>query len=140
MIVRAFLPDDIKQMRLQPHQEYLKAWLNDTQLAMAAEYPSRTGEVDGVPVASAGILPMWPGRYQAWAYLAADAGKYMTKIHREVYGFLESTDAKRVEAVVDSDFRAGHRWIKLLGFEWEGTMRCYTPDGRDCDRYARVRP
>jgi hypothetical protein len=45
---------------------------------------------------------------------------------------------KRIETSVATDFEQGHRWAQMLGFKNEGTMRCFTPQGMDCDLYARI--
>jgi RimJ/RimL family protein N-acetyltransferase len=52
---------------------------------------------------------------------------------------LETTDFKRVEAYVDANFEAGHRWITMLGFEREGYMRAFSPLGDDAVLYARIK-
>jgi RimJ/RimL family protein N-acetyltransferase len=61
------------------------------------------------------------------------------RIHKAVQRFLEATEFKRVEAFVDSDFEPGHRWIKMLGFEYEGYMKNFSPLGRDCLLYSRIK-
>jgi len=40
---------------------------------------------------------------------------------------------------VDVGFKEGHRWIKMLGFELEGYMKAYRPDGADMLLYARIK-
>ena len=44
-----------------------------------------------------------------------------------------------IEMIVDPDHRAACRWARLLGFEEEGYMKSYSPDGRDALMFARVR-
>ncbi|KAF7958209.1 hypothetical protein AWV80_01170 [Cupriavidus sp. UYMU48A] len=78
---------------------------------------------------------------RAWAVIAADiGGSGMLALTRAVRRGMDVCTAQRIEVEVDSYFPQAHRWVQMLGgFEWEGRMRKYTPDGRDCDRYARVR-
>lgn len=45
---------------------------------------------------------------------------------------------RRIEMVADSHFSQANRLALMLGFEHEGTMRAYGPDGRDFDLYAMV--
>jgi RimJ/RimL family protein N-acetyltransferase len=56
-----------------------------------------------------------------------------------VVEFLDNAPYRRIEATVDVGFKQGHRWIKMLGFELEGYMRAYRPDGADMLLYARVK-
>jgi hypothetical protein len=51
---------------------------------------------------------------------------------------LAGADFRRVEATGRVGFDAAHRWFSLLGFDAEGVMRGYGPDGADHVRYARV--
>ena len=43
---------------------------------------------------------------------------------------------KSLQAIVRSDFKDAHKLAKFLGFESEGLMRKYGPDGSDYERYA----
>ena len=53
--------------------------------------------------------------------------------------FLDVRDTRRVEMIVDPNHRAACRWARLLGFEQEGYMKLFSPDGRDALMFARVR-
>lgn len=88
----------------------------------------------------AGLAELWATRAQAWSLISRHAtGRKFYFIHRAVEKFLNEQPYLRVEMTVDSDFVNGHRWARLLGFEFEGHMKKYTPNGKDCDLYARVR-
>lgn len=97
--------------------------------------------MDGDQVmACAGLAKQWSNRAQAWTILS----KYVTgtkfvRLHKMVARFLDMQDFTRIEMTVDHGFVQGHRWAELLGFQWEGLMRKYNPDGQDCDLYARVK-
>jgi RimJ/RimL family protein N-acetyltransferase len=82
---------------------------------------------------------MWDNRAQAWALIAAGAGRHFVRMFRAMKSFLELQDIRRIEATVDARFEQGHRMMRMLGFEYEGLMRAYLPDGRDCALYGRVR-
>jgi hypothetical protein len=103
--------------------------------------PSFTG-LDGSRVLGcAGLIPLWPGRAQAWAYLDRGCGGSFVAIHREVSRFFDVCEYKRLEIIVRSDFPEAHRWARLLGFECEAPlMRAYLPCGSDAALYARVKP
>lgn len=98
-----------------------------------------TAEHDGQVLAIAGLAPQWENRALAWALVSDNAGAHFKGIHRAVSRFLTVCDFNRVEANVDVGFEAGERWIKLLGFEYEGYLKAYRPDGEDMLLFARVR-
>jgi hypothetical protein len=91
-------------------------------------------------VAVAGVLEYWPGRGEAWAELAQVCRKDFLAIHNAAKRFLDVCPFVRVEATVDVDFVAAHRWAKLLGFEMEApVMKKYGVDGHNYSLYARTR-
>jgi RimJ/RimL family protein N-acetyltransferase len=141
MIVRPWTTGDTERLHMQPAQEYLGhivdvcadfTELSNQGLAWTAEH-------DGDVIAFAGIEPQWQNRAVAFALLSESAGAHFPAIHRAVLRFLNWAPYRRIEATVDVGFTQGHRWIKMLGFEVEGYMRAYRPDGADMLLYARVR-
>lgn len=99
---------------------------------------------DGSPIACAGLIPLWHGRASAWALIGNRVDRYdMIWIHRRVRFFLDMIQRdqlyRRIEATVLNSFDEGHRWVRLLGFEPEGLMRCYDAWAQDNMLYARVR-
>lgn len=90
----------------------------------------------------AGILKIWEGRGFAWMAVSRKVGRFhMLAIHRRTMAVINTaTDLGlyRLETTVRTGFAAGRRWALMLGFEREGTMRRYAPDGGDHDLYARV--
>lgn len=140
MEIVPFAPVHLRALVLQEAQ----SWMGPMLQADYGEMLKRSGPcftaLDGDQVvACAGVLRMWDNRDQAWALLSATSGRMFVPIYRGIRRFLDMHDARRIEATVDSKFEAGHRLMRLLGFEFEGHMRAYLPDGRDCDLYARVR-
>ena len=72
-----FKPADLDELRLQPAQEYLAAFVGrpgyGQELVDAG--PCSTGRYHGKIVICAGVVNLWQGRGSAWALLAGDAGK-----------------------------------------------------------------
>lgn len=138
--VSKFKPADLKELSLQPAQEYLEIFVGrpgyGEELVDAG--PCYTGRYHGKIVICAGVVNLWEGRGSAWALLAGDAGKCMRQVHRAVEEFLDGCGINRVEAYVAPDFMPGHRWAKMLGFEHEGLMRAFQR-GADMCMYARIR-
>lgn len=140
MIVRPWVKGDTAKVDIQEAQFYMKgaseidadfSALSDKNLAWTFEHE---GAILGVAV----FMPMWENRAIALMLFSRDAGKWFARIHKVVMRFLESSGIRRVEATVDVDFQAGNRWIQMLGFEFEGLMKAYRPDGADMNLYARV--
>ena len=133
------------------HFESLKGNLQDAQawLRLDGDYgekllmfgkaftgiDTKTGDVVGC----AGFMTLWENRAKVWAVLSRKAGRHFPAIHKAVMREMEAYPARRIEAEVTSAFPEGHRWVKMLGFSHEGTMRAYTPGGNDCDLYAIIK-
>ena len=138
MIVRRYQKGDIERFRLQQAQRGLNQYyanMDDT----SDNNDVIVGEQDGEIMIMSGIIPQWEGRAMAWALVSCNAGKCFRSIHKAVLNFLIQSNVRRIEATVDVSFKPGHRWMKMLGFEPEGYMKAYLPDGNDCILYARVR-
>lgn len=97
---------------------------------------------NGHLVASGGVYPIWEGMGEAWFI-----GSELVKPHRRrvVMQLREHIDElttdnnyKRVQATARTDFKVAQRFLEFLGFEREGLMRRYGPDGADHYLYARL--
>lgn len=94
---------------------------------------------DGRTIAVAGWTRLWPGVVHAYASLSCDAGSSLVAITRRVRKAMDdATGVRRFQMSVRSDFGPGIRWARLLGFEPEGVLSCYGPDGSDHILYARI--
>lgn len=139
MIVRQFLPADLLLIALQPHQRALSAEVATPNYAeqLAAHGEAFTVAVDGEIVAVIGLIHQWDGCARAYAFLGENAGRSMMQITRQVRAYLAKCTTRRIEAAVQDDFAAGHRWARILGFKTEGWMRKYWNE-HDALLYARV--
>lgn len=140
MIVIPYKPEHMESLLLQPSQAYMRTYLErpEYRRALAIDGKSFTA-LDGDRVLGcAGIVPIWDGRAEAWAILARDLRREFLAIHHATKRFLAVCGVRRIEAHVDADFGCAKQWIERLGFVNEGPLAKYTPDGRDCIRYAKV--
>lgn len=84
-------------------------------------------------VGCAGIVPLWPGVGHAWAVLSDTALAEPLTLTRAVQRALARIEAaqglRRIQATVAEEHVAGRRWLAWLGFEVEGLMRNYGPQG-----------
>lgn len=142
---RAFEPDDLMALNLQPQQAMemgaLPGWRELGHLCHGAG-PGWSGVIDGRVVGSAGFAVHFGGRAEAWCFLSDGIPmRAWVALHRAVasrVAQLSALGVHRVEASAAVGWLPGRRWLELLGFECEGVMRAYGPDRRDFFRFARV--
>lgn len=135
--------EHVWQQELQPAQAYFETGIRLDYLRQVEGPYAHTLMLDGVPIASAGAFPLHENRALLWAYLMAAArGPLFRVVHSNAKLLLSTLPFRRVEAIVDAEFEAGHRWMRLLGFKRETPepMQAYTPNGRASVQYALVRP
>lgn len=140
MNIIPFHPDHLKRIALQPSQIALQPELAKPEYgpALLAAGPCYSGVVGDVVIASAGFYPQWDGRAIVWALVSGDAGRHFVSLHRAVLRSFELHPFRRIETCVLKGFAEGCRWAEMLGFQREGLMRAYGPDGSDFHLYARV--
>lgn len=78
------------------------------------------------------------GRVNVGSFLSQNCGEYFREMQRLIERLFKFYNATRYEALVKTDFINGHRMIKILGFEREGTMKKFL-NGIDFDLYARCK-
>lgn len=138
MIVRDWQPEDLGKIEIRPEQEYVAEWmlhddpvlheLRDVGLLKTIEDGDRV-------VAILGACPEWDGRATLWALISVHATYEITPI---AIGLLEELPFFRVEATVDVGFKQGIKWLVHMGFQVEGYLRKYRPDGKDMIMMAKV--
>lgn len=132
----------VQALKQQGSLTYLTDRVTDDKLLLLEQQPysftvlGSSGEI----LACAGIIEFWEGRGEAWAFFAKSIGAQFLQVHRAVKRFIDAVPMIRIEATVDYDFLAGHKWIRLLGFELEcRRMEKYGVGGRDASRYVILR-
>ncbi len=110
-----------------------------------AEAIERSGEHytvldNGKAVVVGGIITFWKDRGEAWLLLGKTKKENFISIFKAVDRFVKNCSLRRIEMVIDYDFKQGHRWAKLLGFKKEAEiLKHYRPDGGDVSLYSKVR-
>jgi hypothetical protein len=98
-------------------------------------------DVYGNLVGCGGVAVEHPGCSTAWTLFNPHlSGPRMFQLTRVAKRVLASCPTRRVQAHADPSFAPAGRWLALLGFQYEGRLRCYSPDGRDMDLFALVKP
>lgn len=86
-----------------------------------------------------GVCEIELHRAGAWALIHDDIGKRFFQFHKSVVSFLDDCGYARVELIAHDGHSKAERWAEMLGFEWEGCMQKYFPDGAMGNLYARVK-
>lgn len=135
--------EHLLQLKEMGTLKYLEVYMTPESCKAIEELPySFTGFNEAREILGCfGLNHLWDDRAEAWAFFNLNCKKDFLSIHNAVKRFLEICPYRRVEAVVDCNFSAGHRWVKCLGFTLEAPcMKHYIIDGRDASLYARINP
>lgn len=141
MYLVPFRSEHVVGMRLQEAQRPLSDVITPDGLRELEGRFSVTLMLDGRPVVSAGAVEIWPGRAYVWSFLSDDVPrKSFIELQGFAKQFIEGLPFRRLEAAVECSFKAGHRWVRSLGFVEEAPlMKAFQADGRDATLYARVK-
>lgn len=134
MKIERLTRDHLKDMRLQPHQRRWEGRLTEHQWDQLDGW---VAVKDGKPVAAAGIMDVGGGRGEAWCLLGPDAP--MVAVTRALLRGLRMSPYRRVAARTSLTFKPAPRWVKMLGFRFEGKERGWFEDGSDAGRWAWTR-
>jgi hypothetical protein len=127
--------------RLQPAQAHLAGEIDGDGYArmLIDNGPAFAVLRDGAPVAAGGVMDDGRGKATAWSLLTPEAGPIMRTITRLVRGFFMAGQWRRAEIMVRADHIEGWRWARLLGFEFEGTLRKWGADGADYHVFSIIK-
>lgn len=121
-------------------------WLSNQNWEEAIEYwktggPGYTIIINDEIVACGGIFLL--GRSgEAWTLLSPLFYKYYRLVYRiiksKVSEMIQEYKLNRVQATIKPDFAPAIRLVEHLGFEKEGIMKSYGPNGEDVLLYGRT--
>lgn len=109
--------------------------------ARLEEYPSFSFTDGDVMIGCGGMHPIWPGRWNGWAFLEPSSGPHMLAILRVVKTVLSAYPVPRLEVQVVVGFNPGIRFAQLIGFQLETPepSRRWTPDDQDVFQFSIVK-
>jgi len=143
MHIIPFKKEHLLNLDLQRNQPEVAHLMDNPEFGAALELQplSFTAIEEGKVYACGGLIEEWKGVARAWALLSENMGNKFMPVHRAVKAAIEANQEKyhRIEMSVIADFAQGCRWARLLGFELESKAKKYSPDGKDCFIYARVK-
>jgi hypothetical protein len=107
--------------------------------------PAYTAEYEGKIVGIGGMVVLWEGVGEMWLMLTADSkreGVYGIMVYQAIKNkvdeLIKEYNMRRVQCTVRTDFNKARKMVETLGFQLEGLMRSYCPDGADVWMYARI--
>lgn len=117
-------------------------------MKMAKEYathgPCWTGYAGDTPIFCCGIIILWPGVGEGWAYTSDLVPYFRFAFHRAVKRGIEQTaigyKLRRLQMSIPHDHIVSQNWIKHLGFQEESKMPQYGPKGELYIRYVKFFP
>lgn len=143
--LRPFEPEHAMML---PVRDIEKGMKNNEDFAKWAEEnntpgTSYSGFVGDTLLGCGGIKILWHGVGEAWVIFSPDVINHKIAVYRIVTEYLEKliqdNNLYRVQAHVGCNFGAAINFVKNLGFEVEGKMRKFYPDGTDAFICALVR-
>lgn len=142
MIFRETTQEDLDFVRQNPFEGAVKDY---PYMEVPNEY-CFTAIFEGHIVGVGGLVIHWKGVAEVWLILTADCEKKglhglvaLHAIRDKMEELLEVNNIRRAQATVRTDFPQAIKMIEFFGFEREGLLRQYCPDGADAFRYARIK-
>lgn len=137
MKIIPFEPQHLMEITPQKSQSSLERTPERAQ--QLASYHSFTGMIDDRVVAIGGLVELNPIRAYLYLIVSEDIPHQWTQLYRAARRLIAAglNDYIRLETM--SSFPEAERWLDLIGFEYEGTMRRAGPDGEDAKMYSIVR-
>ena len=116
--------------------------MRDLMYAQASTGNAITALLNGTPAVSFGSVHIWKGVEEMWCLMEERARKHpvaMTKIAIAYRDFrVIAGNLHRLQLTVRCQDQRAFRWATAIGFELEGQMRRYGPDGSDFYLMSRV--
>ena len=133
-MIKKFEKTDLERIVIQSEQE-------GEFVPEAIPDGAETFVAGGVMVAVFWYVEITPKRFALFSVINAGAGRKMLPFVKAMRRLIEhrsrELSAERLEMTVLNGFTAGERLARLLGFEYEGTMRKVF-NGKDYQLFARI--
>ena len=90
-----------------------------------------------------GLTLFWPGVAEAWSVMSDLVEEYplavVREIRRRVQEGFDRHGLRRIQAIIADDNPRAVKLMRMAGFEVEGILRGYSPDGKDCFILGRLK-
>lgn len=133
--------DHFARLELQPTQTEYKRIVADADYVRALVDAGCTAIIGngGRVLGLGGLIDQGGGRAHAWCLLSNRIGVAFVTMHRAALRVIESSPYRRIEMVTLEGFCPAQRWAQQLGFEPEGLMRAWFPNGAAGMLWSKVR-
>ena len=137
--------DHFKELVVRPHEEEIKesVLLSDTEWAKAIgkeAIEAYTGYIDGNVFAIGGLNILWKGVGEVWVIgsptIPSQRFSYVKIVKFYLKYFQEKYKLRRVQAQVIEEHDMLHRFVKHMGFTYEGTLHNYCGGNMNNCMYA----
>lgn len=142
MIVEPVTPNAVlhvtARLRAADAEEIFATRFVDDRLALAQEVMARRELAwvagDHEPIACLGVVPLWPGVWEAWMFATdrfRDIGLPLTRwVRRAMIPTVASAGAHRVHCHSIEGHHEAHRWLEALGAVRESSKPRFGKDGQ----------
>jgi hypothetical protein len=135
MKIIKFQPEHLQQIELK--ENYSQGDCPKTVMNSAFTFMK-----DDKIIAIIGGFPFVPGVIHFWAFISKHVRSCPLDFHKEVLKMLDwyevNEKPRRIQFEVRASYVMGARWAEALGFQCEGRMRRWMPDGEDSYLYGRL--
>ena len=134
---RALLQGGINDERNRP-----SPWVAEFIDLLVHEELAFTAIDNGHLILSAGVYQLWPGVAEVW-FLASDRlGKpsvsLFKHIKKDLLRIAEEHGFWRLQAATRTGWNDAERLVRFIGMKHEGTMKQYSSDRKDFERWALI--
>lgn len=136
--VRAFQPQDLASVDLQPVQEWIRPHLTLAYGIRLARDPAFTLLDADQIIACGGIARFTDARPLLWSLVSRHARPHFLALHRVAQRLIACYDEPGLCATCEPGHEQGRRWLELLGFRPEGSLPNFGPDSSTHDLYGRA--
>lgn len=147
--------DDLQILPFQPEHllglearsfEAREMALDDCPLRRSADYQRRglayTVTKGGKIMFCVGLLLLWRGVAELWMVTTDLVQRSPLAFHRVMLQgltvMMDNLGLWRLQTAVHSEHHLSQKWLRRMGFKYEGAMPAYGPDGATYIRMARV--
>jgi hypothetical protein len=126
------------------YPEAPEAMLEIGELAQDCSGYALTACYLGQPIGAGGIVVQRPGVADAWTLFTPMLKTLPFFLHRtvkiELCTVIKKFNLRRIQCTIEmtDESHTACKWAKSLGFQYEGTMRSYTHDGKNVYLFALI--
>jgi hypothetical protein len=116
------------------------AYVDEMMLLKRAGLSGWIASLDGVPIATLGIMPMWQNVVSVWMFATDDFPKIAMQltrfVRRNLVPSLAASGIHRAQCFSMNDHVMAQRWLEILGAKREGVAKGFGNSGEDFTLYS----